>query len=71
MSTVAEQKYERQIAQQEQQITQLQAENRELQETVQWMHDLIWEIIERQWNLHRTEPESQETYINRGQVAKK
>ena len=71
MNILSQEKYEQRIAQQEKEIMQLKEENKELQETVQWMHDLIWEIIERQWNLHRAEPQSHETYINSGQVVKK
>lgn len=46
---MTEQEYKIQIESLQQQVDELRKENAELQDTVQWMHDLIWEI----WNKQR------------------
>lgn len=46
---MTEQEYKIQIECLQQQVDELRKENAELQDTVQWMHDLIWEI----WNKQR------------------
>ena len=38
------------ICELEDKIRQLSDENRELQETVQWMHDLIWKMLRERQN---------------------
>ena len=45
---MTEQEYKVQLERLQQQIEELKKENAELQDTVQWMHDLIWEILNKQ-----------------------
>ena len=45
---MTEQEYKEKIESLQQQIADLKKENAELQDTVQWMHDLIWEILNKQ-----------------------
>lgn len=40
-----ENQQDRRIRELEEQIKSLQKENKELKDTVQWMHDLIWKMV--------------------------
>ena len=42
---IMENQQDRRIRELEEQIKSLQKENKELKDTVQWMHDLIWKMV--------------------------
>lgn len=50
-------------------IQELETDNRKLNETIEWMHQTIWDLLRRnkdlerqQENLHRQNPNEQESY---------
>lgn len=49
-----EEEYRREIHELKEKIGKLEKENSELEEMVQWMHDLVWEILEKQWKMKRS-----------------